>query len=245
MPALIGITTYGQDEERKFPLPREYVDCVRRAGGVAVLIPPGGTANDRLFDSLDGLILAGGGDIDPATYGGANHESIYSLDTERDATELDLAKRAINDGMPTLAICRGMQLINVALGGTLIEHLPDVVGESILHRLPPREPTMHAVEVDADSRLAGILGVTGFEAASWHHQAVRRVAAELNIVAHAPDGIIEAAELRSHPWLYAVQWHPELTADRDERQQRLFSAFVSAANGQELGTDSIGDGVRG
>ncbi len=166
-PPLIGITTYGQDEEQKFPLPRQYVDCVRRAGAVAVLIPPGEPQIDELLDSLNGLILAGGGDVNPARYNGQNHESIYAVDEERDATEFELTRRVIDSGMPTLAICRGIQVVNVVLGGTLIEHLPDEVGEDVVHRLPPREPTEHPIRVEPQSRLAEILGECEFAAASW------------------------------------------------------------------------------
>ncbi|MCH7689025.1 MAG: gamma-glutamyl-gamma-aminobutyrate hydrolase family protein, partial [Planctomycetes bacterium] len=172
---LIGITTYGQDEERHFLLPREYVDSVRRAGGLPMLIPPGESRIEKILERVDGLILTGGGDLDPVHYNGSQHESIYMLDAERDTSELNLAKTAIESGFPVLGICRGLQLINVALGGSLIEHLPDVVGEKVIHRLPPREPTEHAITVHQESRLAGILGETQFVAASWHHQAVREV----------------------------------------------------------------------
>ncbi|MFQ5733233.1 MAG: gamma-glutamyl-gamma-aminobutyrate hydrolase family protein [Planctomycetaceae bacterium] len=230
-PPLIGITTYAQDEEEQFPLPRQYVDCVRRAGAVAVLIPPGEPRIDELLDTLDGLILAGGGDLDPARYDGRNHDSIYAVDEERDATEFELARRVIDSGMPTLAICRGIQVVNVVLGGTLIEHLPDEVGEDVVHRLPPREPTNHPIRVEPRSRLAEIVGELQFTAASWHHQAARRVADDLVVTAYAPDGTIEAAEMPDHPWMIAVQWHPELSAEHDVAQQRLFDSFVSAANG--------------
>jgi putative glutamine amidotransferase len=229
MPPLVAITTYGQDAQQQFPLPRQYVDCVRRAGAVAVLIPPGESRPDELLSAVDGLILAGGGDVDPARYGGKNHESIYGVDAERDAMDIELARRTIETGLPTLAICRGMQIVNVVLGGTLVEHLPEEVGEEVVHRLPPREPTEHFVRVQRQSRLAEILGDAEFHSASWHHQAVRRIAGELQVVAHAPDGVVEAAEMPGHPWLFAVQWHPELTADRDPAQQRLFDALVHAA----------------
>ena len=227
-PPLIGITTYGQDEERKFPLPREYVDSVRRAGGVPVLLPPGESWVVDLLSSLDALILTGGGDVDPVHYGGQSHAAIYNLDDERDSTEFALARHVIETGFPTLAICRGLQVINVVRGGTLIEHLPDEVGEEVVHRLPPRDPTEHSIRVDPQSRLAEILGETEFIGASWHHQAVRTVAAGLTVVAHAPDGTIEAVEMPDHPWLIAVQWHPELTADRHPVHQRLFDEFVRA-----------------
>lgn len=225
-PPLIGITTYGEDEQRQFPLPREYVDSVRRAGGVPILLPPGEPRLRELFALLDGLILAGGGDLEPAVYGGNHHESVYMTDSERDTEELELARMVIDTGKPTLGICRGTQVLNAVLGGTLHEHLPDVVGEEVLHRLPPREPGEHPIAVTPGCRLAEILGELEFPAASWHHQAIRDVAEPLEVVAHAPDGTIEAVELPSHPWLIGVQWHPELTAATDPIQQQLFDAFV-------------------
>jgi putative glutamine amidotransferase len=225
---IIGITTYGRDEDSRFRLPCLYVDCVRRAGGAVVLIPPGDDSNDEVLAVVDGIILAGGGDMDPAIYGGRNHETIYSVDAERDHTELALARRIIGTDVPTLGICRGHQVLNVAMGGTLHEHLPDVVGDTVPHRLPPREPTEHGITVDPQSRLAAILGESHFSAASWHHQATRDVAAGLTVVARAPDGTIEACEMPGHPWLFTVQWHPELTAHGSPTQQRLFDALVDA-----------------
>ena len=225
---VIGITTYGRDEDNRFRLPCAYVDAVRRAGGFAVLIPPGDAAGDELFGLVDGVILAGGGDLDPASYGGRPHEMVYSVDPQRDRTELELARRLADSRVPTLAICRGHQVVNVALGGTLHEHLPDVVGDAVLHRLPPREPTEHRVSIVRESRLASLLGETSFVAASWHHQAVDKVAAPLAVVAHAPDGTIEACEMPAHPWLFSVQWHPELSAHTSATQQRLFDALVEA-----------------
>jgi putative glutamine amidotransferase len=225
---IIGITTYGRDEENRFRLPCLYVDSVRRAGGIAVLIPPGDEPWDELFGLIDGLIFAGGSDVDPSLYGGRLHETISSIDAERDQSELALARRVANSELPTLGICRGHQLLNVALGGTLHEHLPDVVGEEVLHRLPPREPSEHPITVDAESRLAGILGEQEFAAASWHHQAVRDPAQGMVAVARAPDGTIEGCELKSHPWLFTVQWHPELTAHTNATQQRLFDSLVEA-----------------
>lgn len=226
---VIGITTYGRNEENQFVLPSEYVDAVRRAGGTPVLLPPGETAIDDWLAIADGIILAGGGDLDPTRYGGDGHESIYMIDAERDEGELALTRQVLASGHPTLGICRGTQVINVALGGTLHAHLPDVVGDSISHRLPPREPTAHSIDVVAASRTAAVFGRTSFEAASWHHQAIDRVGAGLTVVAHAPDGTIEAIELEAHRWLLAVQWHPELTAARDPIQQSVFDALVEVA----------------
>ena len=229
MAPLIGITTYGRDEDNRFPLPGEYVDSVRRAGGIPVLIPPGETDPDALLSRVDGLLLAGGGDLDPTHYRGRAHATIYMTDPERDTTELQLARAVVERGFPTFCICRGIQILNVALGGTLHEHLPDVVGDAINHRLPPREPTPHAVAVRAETRLHSIVGATEIVTASWHHQAIRDVAPGLSVSAEAADGTIEAVEMREHPWLIAVQWHPELTAHKDKSQQRLFDAFVRAS----------------
>lgn len=226
---IIGITTYGRNEENRYSLPADYVDCIRRAGGTAVLLPPGDDRVEEWIDAVHGVILAGGGDIDPAIYGGTNHEAIYSVDPERDGSELALARRVVDSRRPALGICRGAQVLNVALGGTLHEHLPDAVGAEVDHRLPPRRPTTHGIRVDPRSGLAAVLGELEFESASWHHQAVRDLAPVLRVAARAPDGVIEALEMPDHPWLYAVQWHPELTAVRDAVQQRLFAALVEAA----------------
>lgn len=226
---LIGITTYGRDESNKFTLPSEYVDAVRRAGGIPVLLPPGEPHTSEILALVDGLILSGGGDIDPSRYHGQHHQTIYMLDPERDNSELELAQKLVSTDLPLLPICRGAQVLNVALGGTLIEHLPDEVGEDILHRAPPRVPTRHSIRVDPESQLAKITGHTELVTASWHHQAARKVAPGLRVVARAPDGAIEALEMPGHPWLIAVQWHPELTAATDPAQQAIFDALVEAA----------------
>ncbi len=229
MKPVIGITTYGRDDNKRFSLPSVYVDAVRRAGGIPVLIPPGEPDLTQLLDLLDGVILSGGGDIDPQLYAGTRHETIYMLDPERDSSEIKLARLLVDQDLPVLGICRGTQILNVALGGTLIEHLPDVVGEEVLHRAPPRLPVSHEVTVAPDSRLAAILRQTNVSPASWHHQAIRQPAPGLQVVASATDGTIEAVEMPSHRWLIAVQWHPEITAATDPEQQRLFDEMVAVA----------------
>ena len=183
-----------------------------------LLLPPGEIDSEEALAWLDGLILTGGG-----------HETIYMVDPERDRSEIKLVLAAKESGLPTLGICRGSQMINVALGGTMIEHLPDVVGESVPHRLPPREPTRHEIKLKPGCRLAKLLSRETFSAPSWHHQAVRRPAPSLEAVAHAPDGTIEGLELSGHPWMIGVQWHPELAAASDPLHQRLFDEFVKAA----------------
>ncbi len=227
-PPLIGITTYGRNHEDEFTLPAVYVEAVRRAGGIPVLIPPGEPRLDDLLAVLDGLILSGGGDLDPSHYNSPGHPTIYMLDAERDATELDLARKVAASGAPTLCICRGLQVLNVALGGTLVEHLPDAVDGTIVHRQEPDEPTAHTLTILPETQLAAMLQSGPIHGISWHHQAIRTVASSLTIAAQADDGTIEAVEAPDHPWLIAVQWHPEMSAASDPRQQQLFDAFIAA-----------------
>lgn len=239
---LIGITTYPQNDRGRYELPDEYVACVRRAGADVVLLPPGAGAIDSLVDRLDGIVLAGGGDLDPATYGGAGHDTIYSLDEARDADELALVHAVIDRAIPTLAICRGSQVLNVALGGTLHPHLPDLGrtdedGAAVVHRdaaaiargLPG--PVPHDVRVEPGSLVAELMDATDVTPMSWHHQAIDRLGDGLRPVGWAPDGTIEATEHESHPWLASVQWHPELSAADDPTQQRLFDGLVRATGG--------------
>lgn len=231
---IIGLTTYGRDERGRYNLPAEYVSAVRRAGGLPLLIAPGEPRIDLLVGYLDAIIFTGGGDIDPAYYSGVPHETIYGTDAERDATELRLISKILHlPDIPALCICRGMQVLNVALGGTLIEHLPDVVGETVLHRKPPRLTVTHPVHIEAGSRLAEVLGTETVEGVSWHHQAIRTPGRGLKIVARAPDGVIEAVELPDRPNFIAVQWHPEISADHDPIQQRLFDALVEMAKSRQ------------
>lgn len=233
MQPLIGLTTYGRndfDEDTpRFCTPAAYCDAVARAGGVPVLIPPCGPNFDTLAARFDGFVLIGGGDVDPSHYGGKSHETIYMTDAERDGWELDFARRLAQSDLPALCICRGCQVLNVALGGTLIEHLPDEVGDALAHRAPPRKPTEHVVTIEPDSKLAGLIGGTVCNTVSWHHQAVRDAGSQLKVVARAADGTIEAVELPNHPFMVAVQWHPELSADRDPVQQGLFDRLIEAA----------------
>jgi putative glutamine amidotransferase len=144
--------------------------------------------------------------------------------------EIALALEVVRGNVPTLAICRGMQIVNVALGGTLHVHLPDVFGDAVLHRAPPREPVSHSVKVVKDSCVADIMQSVSVTSVSWHHQAIRDVAPGLDVVATAPDGVMEAVEMKGHPWLIGVQWHPELTSAADDAQQRLFTCLVHAAS---------------
>jgi len=222
----IGITTYARDKEDRYSIPGLYLDAVRTAGGIPILLAPGEPQAESLLTRVDGLLLTGGGDVNPDRYGSSGHPEVYAVDEERDVFEFQLVSWALEQKLPLLGICRGLQVINVALGGTLIEHLPDVIDDKTAHCLVPRAPTDHAIELAAESRLAGIYGETNFSAASWHHQAIGDVAPGLTVVGRAPDGTIEALEMADHPELITVQWHPELTAATDPIQQRIFSTFL-------------------
>ena len=231
MRPLIGISSYGRAGERQtFSIPCEYVDVVREAGGVPLVLPPVESEVRETLDVVAGLILPGGGDVDPAHYGGGHHEALYGISGERDHFELALARAALaRTDLPVLCVCRGMQLVNVALGGDLVAHIPDRYGTRVAHRAPQLKPAQHPVRIDPASRLAGILGTSALDVQSIHHQAVGTLGAGLRAVAWAEDGVVEAMESEDHPFVVAVQWHPELDALSDPRPLRLFESFVERA----------------
>jgi putative glutamine amidotransferase len=201
-------------------------DLVEEAGAVPLLLTP--TVHvDEVLDRVDALVLQGGGDVHPELYGHELHPETNTLDRRRDEFELALLRRARERVIPVLGICRGIQLVNVGYGGTLVQHLPDVTG--LDHgRLDAWDAVAHAIEIAPGSRLAQLMGTTGLEVNSVHHQALGRLGAGLRAVAWAEDGVVEAIEHESEAVL-AVQWHPEWTVAVDwERQRRLFEALVSA-----------------
>jgi len=230
---LIGLTTYGAKENHEYSLPSQYIECVRRAGGIPVLLPPGENQIKELCKSLDGIILSGGGDIHVDHYKGKTHSQVYMVDEQRDETELAVMKIILEENIPALCICRGLQILNIFFGGTLHEHLPEFFGEKLLHRLPPRETTRHNVEISQGSKLHSIVECRQMEIVSWHHQAVDKIPDELTITARSKDGVVEGLELDNHRFLVAVQWHPELSAAKDKLQQKLFNALITESKPEE------------
>ena len=234
-PVVVGITTYleraqtGVWDLRASFLPEGYLTAVTDAGGIAMLLPPQPISEaiiDRVLDSIDALVLSGGADVDPALYGQDPHQKTATPRTDRDAWEQALIRAAIARNIPFLAICRGAQLLNVALGGTLHQHLPDVVGHEKYQPAPAQFGQID-VTVSRDSRLADVLGATAdnLTVHCYHHQALDRVADGLAVTAISDEGIIEAVELSTVPFGIAVQWHPE----EDAADRRLFHALVEAA----------------
>jgi putative glutamine amidotransferase len=232
---LIGVTTSittGKVPERAY-VNSAYLHAVQQAGGAPVLLPPAlSTASlERLARGLDGLLLTGGGDIDPGVFGETPHSTVYEVAPARDALELAVVRLALERGLPILAVCRGLQLLDVALDGTLFQDVGTDPGTQVRHSQPePRDQPTHKVQVRAGSRLAETLGTDELEVNSMHHQAVKALGTGLTAVAWAPDQIIEGVEMAGSARLVlGVQWHPEEMVDHSEPARRLFAALVHSA----------------
>ncbi|MCV7179055.1 gamma-glutamyl-gamma-aminobutyrate hydrolase family protein [Mycolicibacterium sphagni] len=229
---VIGLTTYLQqaksgiwDKNAAF-LPGIYIEGVGLAGGIATLLPPQPVDADiaaQVLDGIDGLIITGGRDVDPSAYGHDPHPTTDEPDRGRDAWEFALVSAALRRHLPVLGICRGAQVLNVALGGTLHQHLPDIVGHTY-HQQGNAVFGTSAIRTVAGSRLAGLIGEST-NAQCYHHQAIDRLGDGLVISAVDGDGVIEAVEIPGHDFVLAVQWHPEETLD----DLRLFAGVVEAA----------------
>jgi putative glutamine amidotransferase len=227
-PPRIGLTTYhepaawGVWSEPADLLPATYSAGIGAAGGLPLLLPPGDpAAADAALDAVHGLLLAGGPDVDPAEYGATRDGATGAARPERDAWEFALARAAIARDLPVLAVCRGMQVLNVALGGDLCQHLPDVVG-SDAHCPTTGVHGRHQVGLAAGSTLHSVLGAAA-QVATYHHQGVGRLGSGLVATGWADDGVVEAIELSGRAWIVGVQWHPEAFAG-----EPLFAAFVAA-----------------
>ncbi|MGN6255635.1 MAG: gamma-glutamyl-gamma-aminobutyrate hydrolase family protein [Solirubrobacterales bacterium] len=245
---LIGVTTSevreaeriqqtpeSEPKVREMVLGLTYLRALEAAGALPMVIPPlPEEAIGSLLDRLDGLCLSGGPDLDPHTYGASPHPELGPTEPELDRFELGMARRADKRGIPILAICRGTQALNVARGGSLIQHLPETSPEFAHRQSAPGDQTSHAIDIEPGSRLATALEDDEVEVPdvldvnSFHHQAIERLGDGLKITARAPDGTIEAIEDPSHPFLIGVQWHAETLVHRPY-EAALFRHFVKAA----------------
>jgi putative glutamine amidotransferase len=245
--ALVGISTsevrspgdrelvsQGEPARTELALGERYLDAVRAAGGMPVILAPVSPNEVKsLVERLDAVVLSGGPDLDPSAYGAQPHAELGPTEPELDRFELELARVAVTRGMPVLGICRGMQVLNVALGGSLHQHLPDLEG-GVDHRQggAPNEPS-HRVTLGRASRLTKVIGRRYVEVNSFHHQGLHALGKGLAIAGHAPDGQIEAIEVPGRRFTFGVQWHAECLVERPE-QLALFRGLVRAARGHDV-----------
>lgn len=233
-PPVVAVTASTKivNDNGKVTVNRPYTDAILAAGLIPLLVPPmseDGAA--AILDAVHGLVLTGGEDVDPVFFGADRHPATGPANDLRDRIELSLAKEAAVRRIPTLAICRGVQVLNVALGGTLVQDIPSQLDTRLQHDAESeRSSRVHEVSIDAGSRLAGIVGARRITTNSFHHQSVERVAPGLCTVAKSPDGVIEAVECADRAWwAVGVQWHPEeLTGTAEDWDRRLFAAFADA-----------------
>ncbi len=233
-------TPQGEPPQHEMALGLKYLRALEVAGAVPIVIPPlSPPLASALLDRVDGVCLSGGPDLDPRAYGERRHARTGPVESELDEFELALATQADSRGLPILAICRGLQVLNVARGGSLHQHLPDVSGEAINHRqTEPAARTTHVVALQRSSRVAGVLERDQAEVNSFHHQGVDRLGHDLIVTGRAPDGTVESIEATDQEFVLGVQWHAECLIDRPEHAA-LFQAFVDAAAGQLSATAQL------
>jgi putative glutamine amidotransferase len=227
----IGISLDADPAKGRYELKRTYVDAVLGAGGLPILVPfVAPPEADAYLALLDGLVLSGGGfDVPPALYGEEVRPACGPLIPERTDTELHLLRAALAAGTPVLGVCGGMQLLNVALGGSLHQDLPTETGIRIHQQPAPKDVPSHDVEVAAGTRLAALVGAGRLRVNSTHHQAVKAVGPGLLVTARSPDGIIEGIELPGHRFALGVQWHPESALRHEVRHAAIYRGLVLAA----------------
>ncbi len=236
MKPLIGIAAdraVSTTHAYKIEIPEKYAESVIQAGGIPLLIPLGLSQPDLeiLASRLDGILLAGGGDIDPALFDGKPHPAVYGIKPERDDQEIALVQLALRTRIPLLGICRGVQVMNIALGGGLYTHILDQLPGALQHSTPknlPRDHIQHRVRIEHGTRLADIIKEVEIPVNSHHHQGLDKPAEGLQVTATAPDGLIEAVELPGETFFLGVQWHPEWLLEY-AHARALFSAFCQAA----------------
>jgi len=237
MQPIIGITPSVADFENRgeiFRMETSYVEAVEAAGGIPILLPPSGADASALLGLVDGIVFSGGGDIRPDRYGDAAiHETTYDISDRRDDFEFRLINAAFAADVPILAICRGIQVLNVALGGTLYQDVSLQQNDPEGHRQPWEvgswEKPIHAISLAPDSAAAAIIGDTTVRTNSAHHQTLRDIPAALRVVGQAPDGTVEVVEGIGKQFVLGVQWHPEKMFTVHPEQARLFAQFVSEA----------------
>jgi putative glutamine amidotransferase len=235
MPPVIGITTnqsQNTNGQAMITLMQSYVNAVMQAGGAPVLIPSSIAERgwDVLYSRLDGILFSGGGDIGLKHSPGEPHPRIDDVDPVRDSLEFKMVKTAAADGKPFLGICRGCQVLNVALGGTLYTHIPDQLPNALDHSYPGtmRTVLVHEVRIEEGTQMAEVLGQPIIRVNSLHHQGLKIIAPSLHATGQAPDGLVEAVELADHPFGLGVQWHPEWLVDQ-EATRSLFRKFIEAS----------------
>lgn len=238
MRPLIGITMSFDYDNKTAKLREKYITAVERAGGIPVAVPPlqdKGVLN-TIVQKLDGIILSGGPDIDPSCYNQLPHPRLGNICPRRDQSEIYIAAEFMKRSKPILGICRGIQVINVAMGGTLCQDIPSCIKGSIQHmQVAPRWHKSHEIEIiDMDSLLYKIIGKRRIKVNSFHHQSVDRPAPGLKITATAPDGVVEAVESKAGNFCIGIQWHPEDLTD-DMEHMRLFEYIINAAKDVKTG----------
>jgi putative glutamine amidotransferase len=230
---LIGLTTSNGRKTDNIHIPKTYVEAIRAAGGLAVLIPAGTRPEQvpLLRKALNGLLIIGGADIDPELFGEENDAHVQLDGRERDELEIALVQAAVDTDWPLLGICRGLQVINVALGGSLYTHIPDQLPGALKHNMDTktqRDVLAHSVDIQPSTRIASIVGTGELKVNSLHHQGIRRLGERLLATSASPDGLVESIEIPGHAFALGVQWHPECLPD-SAPMRCLFSAFVEKA----------------
>ncbi len=240
MKPIIGITPSPSEDQfshglfYRYALSSNYTEAVEAAGGIPVIIPPQHGNVDQILAMVDGLLLSGGGDLNPRRYGDTDvHETTYGIHELRDELEIELTQGAIERDLPVLCICRGIQVLNVALNGTLYQDIADQYSDEIQHRqhekgIAPSEPS-HEVRAIRDSLLGDVYEADSIQTNSFHHQGLKDVSPELRAIGTAPDGIVESVERPASTWILGVQWHPEMMFKAHEEHLKPFVGLVNAA----------------
>jgi putative glutamine amidotransferase len=233
---VIGITASIDQRSPAFgetySLTRKYAEGVLQAGGVPLIVPHNLDEDSlrAVLDRLDGVLLSGGGDVDPVLFSEDAHPATHEIESDRDRLELTLARWVVESDVPLLAICRGIQVLNVALGGSLVQDIPSQVPAALQHsfdrKTTPRNYLAHPVKIDPGSQLARIMQLDVAQTNSWHHQSIKQAADGLQVTAVASDGVVEAVEVPGRRFAIGVQWHPEWLFEEQAEHRRLFEELV-------------------